>query len=242
MNYSAQDLKNFYKSKNGLLVRRILARHIRNIWPDAKGCRVMGYGYAVPYLRAFAGDAERVFAVMPDRLGIHHWPEAEAEKGLACLSGEGLLPVETESVDRILLVHGFEYAVKPAPLLHEIWRVMKSGGRLLIVAPNRLGLWARADWTPFGHGTPYTLGQISQLLQQNLFTYERAESALFMPPFRSAFVLRGAYRIETLGKYIMPGLAGVHLVEAGKQVYAGTALRQHAAAGRRVLATGAVST
>ena len=57
--------------------------------------------------------------------------------------------------------------------------------------------------------------------QQNLFVVERSERALFMPPFRSLFLLKGAYRLENFGRYIIPGLAGLHIIEASKQVYGG---------------------
>ena len=178
-----------------------------------------GYGYAVPYLRAWGDAPERCVALMPAGRGVHHWPEGEPNR--VCLVNESELPLETESVDRILMVHALEHTQLPQTVLQEMWRVLKSNGRLLIIVPSRMGLWARADWTPFGHGTPYTAGQIAHYLQESLFAHERTEHALFMPPFRSFFVLRSAYLFESIGRYIFPGLAGLHLIEASKQVYAG---------------------
>ena len=43
-----------------------------------------------------------------------------------------------------------------------------AGGRLLIVVPNRRGVWARSDTTPFGHGRPYSRSQITHLLARGL--------------------------------------------------------------------------
>lgn len=220
MSYSAYDLRQFYAQRSGRLIRRLLSGHIAEFWPDIAGQRILGYGYALPYLRPMAGKAACVAAAMPARGGAHAWPEKE--KNLVCLSAEGALPFETESVDRLLVVHGLEFAELPEPLFHEFWRVLKSGGRMLIIVPSRLGLWARMDWTPFGHGTPYTTGQIADYLRKSMFTVERRERALFMPPFRSFLVLHSAYTFESFGKFIFPGLAGVHLVEAGKQIYAGS--------------------
>ncbi len=219
MSYSVYDLKQFYNRRAGRLVRRLLSNHIHEFWPDIKGQSVMGYGYAVPYLRVLQEETERTFAVMPVGNGVHKWPEDG--KGQVCLTTETELPFESESLDRILLVHGLEYAESPGALFHEFWRVLKSDGRLLMVVPNRLGLWARVDRTPFGHGTPYTFRQINHYLQDNLFITGRKDRALFMPPFRSFLALRTAYTFESFGKFIFPGLAGVHLIEASKQIYGG---------------------
>ena len=38
----------------------------------------------------------------------------------------------------------------------------------LQVAPATGGLWARFDHTPFGHGQPYTVSQLSRLLRQEM--------------------------------------------------------------------------
>lgn len=230
--YSVYDLKEFYSRRAGRLVRRLLSGHIQEFWPDVRGMDVAGYGYAVPYLRPFQESAGRVCAVMPTRNGVHFWPEGE--KGLTCLAAETELPFATESLDRILVVHGLEFAESPEPLFREFWRILKSNGRILLVVPSRLGLWARAENTPFGHGTPYSYAQINRYLQQALFIPERKERALFMPPFRSFFVLRTAYAFEGFGRFIFPGLAGVQMIEASKQIYAGVpkAVREKARAGR----------
>lgn len=233
MNNSVYELRSFYKSKAGVSVRRLMRRHIRAIWPDTTAMRVMGSGYAVPYLRSFMKDSERVFSVMPPALGVHHWPESPHEAGLNCLAADTDLPFETESIDRALVIHGFEHAQDPGIYLHELWRVLKGNGRLLLVVPNRLGLWARADWTPFGHGTPYTAGQIYDLLGQHYFVRERTDRALFMPPFKSPLILRSAFRVEQIGRYIIPGLAGVHMIEASKQLYGARPLPRKALESKR---------
>ena len=39
----------------------------------------------------------------------------------------------------------------------------------MIIVPNRRGVWARSDISPFGHGRPYSRPQLSRLLQQAEF-------------------------------------------------------------------------
>ena len=40
------DLRNFYHSPLGQVVRRTIGRKIRQMWPDIKNFRVLGFGYA----------------------------------------------------------------------------------------------------------------------------------------------------------------------------------------------------
>ena len=40
---------------------------------------------------------------------------------------------------------------------------------VLLIVANRAGVWARADRTPFGHGRPFSKGQILRLLEDTAF-------------------------------------------------------------------------
>jgi SAM-dependent methyltransferase len=217
---SAYDLKAFYNGKVGRVVRRVLQDRIRAFWPDTRGMRIMGCGYAVPYLRIFKEESERVFALMPAGQGAHHWPQEGSEKNLVCLAEESEIPVESSSIDRILLIHDLEYSEFLRGTLEEIWRVLKPDGRVLVVVPNRGGLWAHADWSPFGQGTPYSASQIYHYLHDNMFVHERTEEALFLPPLKFSLLLKSAGIFEKFGRLIVPFMAGVHMVEASKQLYA----------------------
>ncbi len=215
---SAYDFKAFYNRKIGRIVRRIMQERIGEFWPDVHGLRVMGYGYPTPYLRAFMASAERVFAVMPAGQGAHSWPHDG--KNLVSVSEETEIPLESESVDRILMVHALEFSELMQPNLKEIYRILKPNGRLLVIVPNRTGLWSRAEWSPMGQGTPYSASQINFYLKDNLFVHERTEEALFMPPYKLSMLMKSAGWFEYLGKTFMPFAAGVHMVEVSKQVYA----------------------
>ncbi len=233
---SAYDLRAFYTTKVGRVVRRTLNERIKEFWPDVKGMRIAGFGYATPYLRPFMNDADRVFAMMSAAHGAHAWPynSSPEEKNLVCAAEEAELPFETNSIDRILLVHDLEFSQFLKANLQEIWRVLKSNGRLLVVVSNRSGFWARADWSPFGQGTPYSAAQIHSYLRDNQFTHERTDEALFMPPVKFSWFLKSAGFFEKTGRRFLPIAAGVHMVEASKQLYA----RPDQVAGARVIVRG----
>lgn len=219
MRSSVHDLKSFYNTKMGRVVRRILKARIREIWNNTRTMRVVGVGYASPYLRDFLEEAERVFAIMPAAQGAHHWPQDD--KNLVCLAEESELPLEASSVDRIVLVHNLEFSEFPQAHLAEIWRILKPSGRVLVIVPCRSGFWARADWSPLGQGKPYSAEQLNQQMRDAMFLFERAEHALFMPPIKFAPLLRLSHWIERIGQKVLPFMGGVHMMEFSKQLYAG---------------------
>jgi len=180
--------------------------------------RLLGIGYTTPFLTALSGDTERTVALMPASLGVLRWPPDG--RNLVTLADEGELPFADYSIDRVLLVHALETSEEIGPMLKEIWRVLAGGGRLLIVVPNRRGIWARLDRTPFGSGRPYTMSQLSQLLRDEQFTPVGSDAALFIPPAKGRMIMRSSPAWERIGKRWFPTFAGVLLVEATKQIYA----------------------
>jgi SAM-dependent methyltransferase len=218
MNADVVDLRDFYAGRLGQVAMSMIRRRIRMVWPDVSSQRVLGLGYAAPYLRPFLAEAERVAAMMPASQGVLPWP-AEGPYRVA-LADEGELPLADYSIDRVLLLHAVEFSEQLRPLLKEVWRVLAGGGRVLAVVPNRRGIWARTDRTPFGQGQPYTPGQLSRLLREEGFTPEGTAAALFVPPTHSRMILRSATAWETIGERWFSAFAGIAMVEATKQIYA----------------------
>jgi SAM-dependent methyltransferase len=212
------DLRDFYRTPLGQVARRMIRQAVRRMWPDLHGTRLLGIGYPAPFLTAISPETERTVALMPASLGVLGWPSDGAN--LATLADEGELPFADYSLDRVLLVHALETSEQAGRMLKEVWRVLAGGGRLLIVVPNRRGIWARLDRTPFGSGRPYTMSQLSQVLRDELFTPVATGTALFVPPSRSRMMLRSARAWERIGARWFPTFAGVLLVEATKQIYA----------------------
>jgi SAM-dependent methyltransferase len=129
------------------------------------------------------------------------------------------MPLPDNAVDRVLLIHSLEMTQDAAALLREAWRVLSAGGRLMAVVPNRRGVWARMDTTPFGHGRPYSRSQITSLLRETWFTPTGWDEALYVPPIARNWFLRTAVAWERTGATLSAPFAGVHIVEATKQVY-----------------------
>jgi len=223
------DLRDFYTGPLGRLVRRVLRRRVRDLWPDVSGQRMLGIGFATPFLSQFQDEAERVVAVMPPAQGVMHWPEGQP--GLTALAEETALPYPDRVFDRIVLVHALESSAHFRELLRECWRVLADGGRLMVIVPNRRGIWARIERTPFAHGRPYSMMQLSRLLRAVLFAPVHKTTALFFPPVWWPLFTSWTLGVERVGRRFFPTFAGVNIVEANKQIYAAP---PEAAAARRL--------
>ena len=217
MSIDVVDLRTFYSHRLGTVARHFVGRGIRKRWADTAHLRVLGLGYATPYLGLFREEAERCLAFMPAAQGVVKWPSTRP--ALSALVEELELPLPDAAVDRVLLVHALEMSNDPTALLREIWRVLASGGQLLAVVPNRRGVWARMDNNPFGHGRPYSRAQITALLREAWFTPVAWSEALYVPPIARGWFLRSAVAWERTGATLSAPFAGVHIVEATKQVY-----------------------
>lgn len=238
------DIQEYYASPQGQFVFQALSKRILKMWPleELHDTTLTGVGFTFPYLDLYAECPENVnkqkeknatkmnhksiqtFAIVSKRSGLYYWPEGQDNRTVICRRGEW--PFPKESVDRILIVHDAEYASGMAALLSEVWRVLKPNGRVLMVLPNRTGLWVRSDQNPFGHGAPYSLSQLRTTLRENHFVYEGACGALLTPPFKSKVMLKTAgFLMEPFARFCT-SMSGVQVVEASKRLYAPTGKRE----------------
>jgi SAM-dependent methyltransferase len=224
MDIDVVDLRDFYEDRLGLIARRLVGERLKERWPSLAGERLLGVGYATPYLKRLGEGAERIMAFMPATQGVVNWPR-EGPNAVA-LVAEDALPLPDHSIDRVLVVHALEAAVNDLDALREIWRVLAPGGRLLLVVPNRSGIWARSEATPFGFGRPFGRRQISRLLREAMLAPSWWAEALAVPPIRFRPLIGTGAAWERVGRALWPAFAGVLIVEATKQLYEGVPARQ----------------
>jgi SAM-dependent methyltransferase len=231
MQPGSKDPQSFYEEPIGQVTRRTIFRRIRLAWPDVRGQRLLGYGYALPYLRPFASEATRIAALVPAQYDL-----AAADLSFVAQGEEDAWPFVDSLFDRILVVHGLECADSTRHLLRQIWRVLAPEGRLICVVPNRASLWAQIERSPFAHGRPFSKAQMEKLMRDSMFLPERWDAAVFFPPLRSRSLVRSGAAWERMGRACWPRLAGVHILEATKSLYA-LARPQKVRVRKRLLAT-----
>ena len=211
----------YYRTVLGRTVQQAIRVQITNLWPNTEGMTVAGFGFAAPMMRPFLEQSRRVLCFMPGGQGVMHWPVGEPN--CSVLVPEFDWPIASGHIDRLIVLHGLETSDHPTALLNEIWRVLAPGGRVVFVVPNRTGLWARSDATPFGYGRPYSLAQLETQLKAHEFYIERLKTALYAPPKHSKLRQKMISWLEKVRpKFNLPIASGVLLVEATKQVFAPT--------------------
>ena len=140
----------FYATAQGAVALDLVREQLAGFWPTLAGQAVLGLGHAGPYLRVWRDTAALCLSATPEPAPACPWPVDGPS--LACWVQENALPFPGQCLDRVLLVHGLENAENARRMLREVWRVLKDDGRLLVVAPNRVGMWAHVESTPFGQG------------------------------------------------------------------------------------------
>lgn len=226
------DLRRFYESPLGLAAERSIATALQSVWAPLSNERLVGLGHTMPWLDRFAPDAERAISLQIARQGIVKWPAGRPASCALVFDEE--LPLPDASIDRFLLVHTLEHSEDPRETLTEVWRALSPGGKLVVVVPNRRGIWARLDHTPFGAGRPYSAGQLARLLVANSFTPTATSTALGFPPMRGRWWQRTAPGIERITRHFMPMVAGAIVMEATKRIHQGVPARKRKS--RRVFA------
>lgn len=223
MSVDILDLMRFYESPLGSTAARLVSRVLAETWGDLRGRRLLGIGYAVPYLATLADGTERTLTFMPPDQGVHHWPSRGL--GATAMADPLILPLAEASIDRVLVVHAMESSPDPAELMDEIARILTPSGRAIFVCPNRRGVWARMDATPFGHGQPFSRKQIRRLLHGTQLEASAWREALYIPPLANRIILRSAPTLERLCRRLSLPFPGLHLVEATKRLHRPIAVR-----------------
>ena len=201
MHLDVRELRAFYyRSFLGRSVQATIREQVLRLWPQARHEAVLGYGFAAPLLRPYLSSARRVTALMPARQGVMHWPPGLPNCSVLC--EETRWPVETGSIDKLLVLHGLDTSEHAAAVLEECYRVLAPAGRAIFIVPNRASLWARREGTPFSFARPYTAGQLESRLKWHGFLPEHHVTALYQPPWSGPFWRRMSGPIERIGQTI----------------------------------------
>lgn len=214
------DLLKFYTTSLGGRVHEVLSQLINGLWPSTVCDTFLCHGFPFPFLKDIKLRSQRTIIFMEPQVGVINWlPHG---KNMTALVDDKNLPLSNDCIDRAILIHSLEFCQNPKAFLREIWRVLSPEGRAIIIVPNRRSLWSHLDYTPLGHGNPYSMGQLSQLIKDNQFDIcQKARGLYGMPSsfWQGGFISRVT---ESIHKKIAPKLSGIVAIEVKKSVYCGS--------------------
>jgi SAM-dependent methyltransferase len=139
------------------------------------------------------------------------------------------LPVETDSLDAVLLPHTLDYSDRPHAILREVDRVLRSNGHIVILGFKPGGLWGLRRLVPGAAMPPGADNLISdrrlrdwlQLLDMRIQTSSRYFFRWPLPGNRA----RGSGKWERRGQAWWPELAACYMLSAQKRVRTLTPVR-----------------
>jgi SAM-dependent methyltransferase len=140
----------------------------------------------------------------------------------APVADNAALPLESDSMDTVLVHHALDFAPDSHRLLREAARVTAPGGRMLIIGFNPVSLWGlgrlmRKRHAPW-NGRFIALQRIQDWLRLLGFQMEDIGYGGFLLPYEGQRMLRRAAQYEQFGHRYLRPLGGFYLITARKQV------------------------
>lgn len=174
----------------------------------------------------------------------HHCHLSQLKENADVVSALDALPVQSESIDLVVMIHALELSPDPHQLLREVDRVLVPEGEVLIIHYNPLswyGLWrgllswrGQPPWTlPF-----YTAHRLRDWLSLLGYDVLSTQGWEYTPPFKSPGLRQRLDWYDTFSSRYIPFFNGMSLIRAKKRVARLTPIRPRWKPGRRFVANG----
>lgn len=156
------------------------------------------------------------------------------------------LPVESDSVDVVVLPHILEFEAQPHEALRESARVVMPEGHLLICGFNpwsMLGCWRflmRHQQAVPWRGNFLALTRLRDWLVLLGFDVLSQDACFFKPPFSNERLLRRLDFLDRIGRRMPAYFSGAYLLLARKRVTTLTPIRPRWQPRRRLVSVGLV--
>jgi SAM-dependent methyltransferase len=156
--------------------------------------------------------------------------ETEGKKSL--LADFDALPLESDSIDVIILHHVLEFSLHPHQILKEVNRVLIPRGHVIIVGFNPfslMGLW-RGVASRMSRHAPWHYHALTKWRLQDWFKFldlnkTQITDTFYRPPCSSPLLLNRFSFMESLGKALHLPFGGSYVMVARKDVNAVTPIR-----------------
>src|SRR6185437_1747911 len=158
---------------------------------------------------------------------------AATEEGATVRATPDFLPIETNSIDLVLLPHVLEFSSNPHQILREVQRVLMPEGQVIVCGFNPRSLWGvrralgsmegrflRSTETPFPwRGNFISLPRLKDWLTLLDFEITKDRLCCYAPPFTQEKWLKRFSFMEAAGDRWWPFSGGIYFLTAVKRVH-----------------------
>ncbi|MEH6627943.1 MAG: methyltransferase domain-containing protein [Motiliproteus sp.] len=184
------------------------------------GYHLLQVGYLPDFLLYQQAAASHKFLMIPEiGLGM---PEA------AVVGSPSELPFASGCIDAVILHHALDFAESPHQVLREATRVLRPGGKLIVVSFNPASLWGLYHAiTKKKRLVPWCAHfmrqrRLNDWLTLLEFKQERLQSGFYRPPFNNQRWMGRLARIENWGERYFSKNGAFHITIATKETLAAT--------------------
>jgi len=167
----------------------------------------------------------------------------ETTKAISAIGDVLELPIQSTSVDVLVLPHQLEFSPNPHEVLREAERVLIPEGHVVLLSFNPLSFWSLFRWflmwkqdVPW-RGRFFSKTRVKDWLALLGFDIVTCENYFYRPPIQHQGFMSKVKFLDKLGKHFWPALGGGYIIVAKKRVNTFTPIRSKWKARRRV-ATG----
>jgi len=160
-----------------------------------------------------------------NRISLKIVASREAGETVMLRAAPDFLPIETSSIDLILLPHVLEFSDNPHQILREVERVLMPEGHVIISGFNPRSLWgAKRNWTEDEASYPWcgnfiALPRLKDWMKLLDFEVTAGRLCCYVPPFAQEKWLQRFAFMEAAGDRWWPISGGVYFLAAVKRVY-----------------------
>lgn len=211
--------QNWYHSQAGQPLQEMEKEVLDKLLPDLFGYHLLYLGHPenVTHLAASRVSHRMVVNICTDEMQVPDFPE--------CMKAEPhRLPIETDSIDVVVLPHLLEYSSYPHDVLRETERVLIPEGHVVILGFNPFSFWMlwrlvlgwrrNIPWCGAFRGVT----RVKDWLALLGFDVVSTHYYFFRPPVQQAAILKKLGFLERLGQRVWPILGGSYAIIARKRV------------------------
>tara|TARA_B100000686_G_scaffold294414_1_gene324608 strand:- start:2971 stop:3678 length:708 start_codon:yes stop_codon:yes gene_type:complete len=147
------------------------------------------------------------------------------KKGSPLLAKPDFLPIESNSIDLVLLPHVLEFFSNPHQILREVHRILVAEGQVIICGFNPISLWgARKRFNSSKHSFPWSgnfiaLPRLKDWLTLLDFDMTSGKLACYTPPINQKKWLKRFEFMEHIGDRWWPISGGIYFLQAIKRTH-----------------------